>query len=650
MQALTLAGAALNTTPLDWRGNLEVALQAIEQARAAGVHVLVLPELCLTGYGCEDQFYSDALHNRALRSLRLLADATAGMAVAVGLPLAHEGAVYDCAALVVDGRVAGFVPKQHLTGEGIHYEPRWFRPWQPDRVATYRWGEEAYPIGDLIFELDGVRLAFEICEDAWAPDRPALRHARRGVDVILNPSASHFAFGKTSLRRQLVREASRAHRCAYVYASLLGNEAGRIIYDGEVLIAQNEHLLGVGARLQFQPVVLTTATIDVAAHRKARRKTQGWGGQSAAPGQEIRVLAFNWAATQTPPSHPLGNPPVLSKHEELHRAIALGLWDYLRKSHSRGFTVSLSGGADSSACFVLAAEALRLAQAELGARAFQQALGYAKIDWGKPLNAQLLRGVYQATAHSGEATEASAQMLAESLGASFTTWEVQTAVEDYVAKVSTALGRPLAWATDDHALQNIQSRVRAPGIWLLANATHSLLLTTSNRSEAAVGYATMDGDTAGGVAPVAGIDKATLLQWLKWAEVALQLPGLRYVNQLQPTAELRPPEDKQTDEADLMPYPVLDAIERSAIHNYRSPLETFRHLRGLVADADLHQYVTRFFQLWARNQWKRERYAPSFHLDDANLDPRSWCRFPILSGGFVAELQELDNFVAQRGV
>jgi NAD+ synthase (glutamine-hydrolysing) len=258
---------------------------------------------------------------------------------------------------------------------------------------------------------------------------------------------------------------------------------------------------------------------------------------------------------------------------------------------------------------------------------------------------QLLWCVYQATENSSNATEESARELARGLGAVYYRWNIDQLVDWYEGRISDCLGRKLTWEHDDLALQNIQARVRAPGIWMLANITGGLLLTTSNRSEAAVGYATMDGDTAGGLGPLGGIDKATLIKWLQWAENELGIPELRYVNSLQPSAELRPLESTQTDEDDLMPYPVLDRIERAAIHEYKSPLECFKTLRGLEPDAVLHGHIRKFFTLWSRNQWKRERYAPSFHLDDANLDPRTWCRFPILSGSFREELAELDAFV-----
>ena len=218
--------------------------------------------------------------------------------------------------------------------------------------------------------------------------------------------------------------------------------------------------------------------------------------------------------------------------------------------------------------------------------------------------------------------------------------------------IEGALGRPLSWATDDISLQNIQARVRSPGIWMLANLRNALLLSTSNRSEAAVGYATMDGDTSGGLAPIAGIDKAWLREWLRWLETdgpligeeGFAIPALAAVNRQAPTAELRPAERAQTDEADLMPYPLLDAIERAAIRDKQSPLEVFHVMRVQFPDIEPKQlaaWVERFFRLWSRNQWKRERYAPSFHLDDENLDPKTWCRWPILSGGFEQELAEL---------
>jgi NAD+ synthase (glutamine-hydrolysing) len=126
------------------------------------------------------------------------------------------------------------------------------------------------------------------------------------------------------------------------------------------------------------------------------------------------------------------------------------------------------------------------------------------------------------------------------------------------------------------------------------------------------------------------------------------VPALSYINKQQPTAELRPPGEAQTDEKDLMPYDVLEAVEDAAIRDKRLPLEVLQELEPRYPNyklADLAVWIERFFKLWCRNQWKRERLAPSFHLDDKNLDPKSWCRFPILSGSYERELAEMRAYV-----
>jgi NAD+ synthase (glutamine-hydrolysing) len=281
-------------------------------------------------------------------------------------------------------------------------------------------------------------------------------------------------------------------------------------------------------------------------------------------------------------------------------------------------------------------------------------LGEATDNFG--IVQRLLTCVYQSTKNSTQTTRDAAKAVADGIGAEFHEFDVDGLVRDYVAMVSKALGRELVWEKDDLALQNIQARVRSPGVWMMANTRQALLLATSNRSEAAVGYATMDGDTSGGLSPVTGIDKAFLRHWLRWMEKTGPVgdrphPELATVNVQPPTAELRPHASKQTDEDDLMPYDVLDSIERSSIRDKRTPLECLWHLRETFPQYDLPQlafWVRRFFTLWCRNQWKRERFAPSFHLDDENLDPKTWCRFPILSGGYERELDELDDWVEQQ--
>jgi len=643
---MRIAGAALNQIPFDWAHNIRNISTAIAQAKAEGVELLCLPELCLTGYNCEDLFLSDWLPAAALEHLQLIRPLTEGICVVVGLPVRLAHRTYNTAAVLRDGQILGFAAKQFLANDGVHYEPRFFVPWVAGETTTVELNGESWPLGDLTFEHLGVRFGFEICEDAWRADnvRPACR-LRGKVELIINPSASHFAMSKTDLRYKLVLNASRNFACTYLYANLLGNEAGRIIYDGEILIARNGHLLKRNQLLSFKEVDMEWTDVDF---------------------NEPLEVADSLVLLPAP-----------DEYRELNQAMSLGLFDYLRKARSRGFVLSLSGGADSCFCAVGVAEMVRLGVAELGEEEFKRRSGafdeaktevvqtgaggkatqqavdvenQAAPENQKPTTTNqqlvnhLLTCAYQGTVNSSDDTLNSAKELADSIGARFFDWTIDDEVAGYVGKIEGALGRDLTWQTDDLALQNIQARVRAPGIWLLANVQNCLLITTSNRSEASVGYCTMDGDTAGSISPIAGVDKDFVKKWLRWAQTELGYEALRHVNALQPTAELRPLADKQTDERDLMPYVLLNRIERLAFYDRLAPAAV---LAQLVAEdpatepAQLRAYVKRFYQLWSRNQWKRERYAPSFHLDDYNVDPRSWLRFPILSGGFSEELAAL---------
>jgi NAD+ synthase (glutamine-hydrolysing) len=611
MAAIKIAGATLNQTPLDWNGNLNRILSAIHQAKSEQVELLCFPELSITAYGAEDLFLSYWFPQKAVSQLEKLIPHCTDITVAVGLPIRLEDKVYNTIAVIEDGQLKGIVAKQFLAIDGVHYEFRWFTPWQANQVIDWEIGGKKVPFGDLTFHHKGIHYGFEICEDAWRGEaRPGYRLGERKVDLIFNPSASHFAMNKTIERKELIERSSMLFNCFYCYVNLLGNEAGRMIYDGEILLAKEGQLIARNQLLSFQDVQVFPFFLE---NKK----------QSLAP--------------------------IESKEWEFAQASALGLFDYMRKSKSKGFVLSISGGADSSTIAVLVAEMVRRGIKELGIERFVEKTGlllsFASENPEKELVGQLLTTAYQGTKNSSDRTFQSAQSLAESLGAQFYSWSIDEEVNSYTDKIETAIGRKLTWETDDLALQNIQARSRSPIIWLLTNLKNALLLSTSNRSEGDVGYATMDGDTSGSISPIAAVDKHFVLHWLQWAEKNLDRPGLKAVNLLTPTAELRPIERTQTDEKDLMPYSVIVEIERLAIRDKRSPMDVFFLLKDELGleESLLKEYIKKFFRLWSRNQWKRERLAPSFHLDEFNVDPKTWYRFPILSAGYQEELEQLDH-------
>ena len=611
MTPIKIAAATLNQTPLDWTGNLKRIIAGIDEAKLLNAEMVCFPELTITGYGSEDLFLSYWYPKKALSQLSLLLPHCQGITVAVGLPVRIQDKVYNTVAVIENAILKGFVAKQFMAIDGVHYEFRWFTPWQANELIEFEFDGKTYPFGDQTFYIKDIHYGFEICEDAWRGSvRPGYLLCERKVDLIFNPSASHFAMGKTQERKNLIENSSSIFDCYYCYINLLGNESGRMIFDGEVMLAKSGELIARNGLLSYQDVQVMTFELK----------------------PEIQEIA-----------------PIQSKEEEFVQATSLGLFDYLRKSKSRGFVLSLSGGADSSTVAILVSEMVKRGVAELGLEIFLKKSGInLKISTSEPIKeiiGQLLATAYQGTENSSKDTLESARFLAESIGATFHHWNIDEEVASYTGKIEKAIGRKLTWEKDDIALQNIQARTRSPIIWMLANLNNALLLATSNRSEGDVGYTTMDGDTSGSISPIAAVDKHFILHWLRWAEKNLDQPGLALVNSLQPSAELRPIERTQTDEKDLMPYSVIVKIEKLAIRDRRSPQDVYLIL---LDELDLEStvlkgYIKKFFQLWSRNQWKRERLAPSFHLDEFNVDPKTWCRFPILSAGYVEELEQLDQ-------
>jgi NAD+ synthase (glutamine-hydrolysing) len=631
MSNLTIGSGVLNQTPLDWEGNFLRVVAAVEEARKSSVSLLCMPELCLTGYGCEDQFLAPFTSEKSWEYAQKLKKYSKDIAFLVGLPLPYEDALYNVVACISGGEIAALIPKQHLADDGVHYEPRWFKAWPAGKRVMY----QGIPLGDYRIQLNDWLLGIEICQDAWeGPNRPAHALAKRGVSLICNPTASHFAFGKAKVRQQLALEGAAICQGAYVFANLLGNESGRVIFDGDAYIVHDGKMLAQNSRFSFHDHQLIIAHLDLAPLHS----------------NESDVVVANLAQAEkkilTPKTNPVDAWEIsdFRREEEFERCIRLGLWDYMRKSYSRGFVVSLSGGADSSAIVSLCHLALKAAEKELGFAGIQKRLAY--IPWMSEikdlasLQKRLLTTLYQGTMNSSEQTRSSAKVLADGIGSTHYELEIDDLVSDYRHVIEKAIGRSLTWEQDDITLQNVQARVRSPSAWMLANINQALLLATSNRSEASVGYATMDGDTSGSISPIAGIDKRFLRTWLIWAET--KIPALHQVNSLEPSAELRPLSSKQVDEEDLMPYPILNALERWAFFERKSPADCqeilFATYGTQFSKEKLAEFAHRFFRLWARNQWKRERYAPGFHVDEYSLDPKSWLRFPILSAGLEKDL------------
>ncbi len=644
-EQIRVAAGSLNQTPYDLTGNSDRIKELLSKARKSGVSIICLPELAVSGYGCEDRFLDHSFIKEVLETAKLLINHTTGLACNLGIPILIEDRLYNGVLIAVNGKATGIVLKKYLCNDGVHYEQRWFHPWPIGKVTSIDWYGDKLPVGDLVFNLNGINLGFEICHDAWVEQRHAIDLKKRGVTIICNPSASHFAKKKHFKVRSLVSEGSK--NGVYIFANLLGCESGRTIYGGDRILAIDGKIIKSGKRFTYTDNELTSIDIE------KLTLTPYCGDPNLLVKVHLSLPKTILSEDEKLCQLIKTDQDTISKadlerieFEEFSRATSLGLFDYLRKSYSNGFAVSLSGGADSASICVLVQLMFKLLLSDLSLDEAEKKLSYipdikqklSLFKEGSDLKSILITA-YQKTCNSSLITQEAAQKIALACGAKFAVIDLDPQFQAYRSICEESLGRSLTWEKDSITLQNIQARVRSPSIWAIANTVGALLLTTSNRSELAVGYATMDGDTSGGLAPIAGVDKSFIRRWLTWMEsTGLQeqgpIPQLSFINCQAPTAELLPPEKHQTDEGDLMPYDILNFIERSFVYERLPRTKIISNLQLSFPNfaQDAEKFVEKFFKLWRSSQWKRERSAPSFHLDEYSLDPKSWCRYPILSG------------------
>ncbi|EOQ96387.1 NAD+ synthetase [Leptospira wolbachii serovar Codice str. CDC] len=642
MPKIKIAAVTLNTTPLDFLGNYESISEAIGSKESKNADCILFPELCISGYGCEDAFYKPFVWTRSEEIIKELKTLTPNQIVMVGLPVFVDSFLYNCMAVLYGGKVVAIVPKLNLANTGVHYERRWFHSESEFLNKTITFAGGQVPFGHFIFQAQNWNFGLEICEDSWSVQKPATAYSLQGIDVLFSPGASHFAMGKQNIRRQIFKESSRNQCNLQVFTNLTGNESGRIIFEGGAIFASLGNLVKEGPRLAFSPFQITTYSFDPMEIRAAKARSFR-DPKPKIPTNEISKIQLDSIANEKESyvfsvldkrieieKEESSNSLHLSTFEEFTKAVSLGLFDYLRKSKTKGFTLSLSGGADSATCALLVTAMKEIAKRENGDSIFSS-LGIEEK--------KLLVTIYQKTENNSTLTEEIAKTLAKELDCQFYSIAIDSAVETSVELIESVLGKTLNWKEHDLPLQNIQARVRSPLVWLLANINGHLLLSTGNRSEAAVGYTTMDGDSSGSIAPLAGVSKEFLLDWLDDIQngnnrFILPKDSIRTLRNTKPTAELKPLSEHQEDEKDLMPYPILQSIEKKLVFLALGDLDCLESLKQEFpweTTDNLSAYLKKFKKLFMTSQWKRERLPPSFHLDEYGLDPKSSYRYPILS-------------------
>lgn len=695
MKTMKVSTASLNQTAGEFEKNIKNIMDAAVKAKHDGASFLLTPELSLTGYGLEDNFSYMSIIDTALSKLfRLAEDLPQDIAVSVGLPYLYSGKLFNGVAILLNGKVCGITFKKNLASNGVHYEQRWFTPWNQTDVFQHTFSvngkEVTVPVGTPVFDIDGFLMGIEVCEDSWVAKRIASHYFDLGVDIIANPSGSHFAISKFDIRKQLIKESSRTYGVNYLFANLNGVDSGRAVYDGGCIIANSGQIINQGPRFHHTPCEVITSVIRNNNSRMRKTITsQRYAEiqhnldnyivkldmQKSGPELHYDSAAFitKLASTRTAANTVAAweNSPYL-EHEEAARAIALGLRDWSQKTYTNGYTLSLSGGADSGLVGTLCNLAVKLELNEFRhkGRSIKESYFMRFVDdeikndvdtmdidaLEKAIMSNFLQTAYQPSANSGNVTFTAATKLAEYIGSTHYNFAIKDVVAQYEKVLSEETGIEFNWEDHDIFRQNIQARTRSPMIWGATNLKNSLLLTTSNLSEASLGYATQDGDTSGVLAPISGVTKSRILKILSWMENYgidityeasnnfVKYAALSYINSQKPTAELRP--EEQQDEDDLMPYAMLDRILMLQLQKNLTPLEIFEVI--VIEDEQYEaefvaKCVVKYFTMFVRNQWKRDRQAPSFHIEINSLDPKADRRMPLLGNPYQEEVAYLKS-------
>lgn len=608
---LKIASSNLNQTPLAWGKNFSNIRNSINDARKKNVKILCFPELSITGYSCQDLFFNSWFIKKSEKYLKEVVKLCDGMTVLIGHPLNYSGKLYNAVSIIKNKEIKGCFIKSNLPNDGIHYEKRWFEPWRLGEIKEHIFDKKKVPIGTIQYEFsDSLTLGFEICRDSWDTERPAKYIRTKKNLLIINPIASHYAFGKFEFRKNQVLESSKKFNCTYISTNLLGNESGKFIFEGDTILAQKGRLLNITKRFSFKNYNLNVFIVNLE--------------------NDINKYIYN----------------KLNSNEEFISAFSIALIDYLKKSGLNGFALSLSGGLDSSTIAILVYESVRRYVDEVGSEEVIQKLKISNFSSSmnenenvKNILNKIFITVYQKTKNSSKETMRSAKKLSDFIGSKHFEWNIDQEVNSIVSKISKNTRVEYNWEKHDISLQNIQARVRSPFIWFIANTNNFLLLATSNRSELSVGYSTMDGDSSGSISPIAGLDKIFIQKLLKYLSEHHNYHILDLVLNLKPSAELQPLKYNQTDEEDLMPYRLLSKIEYLAVKKRLGPKEIINQIKG--EKEEIKESVKKFFSNYGKSQWKRERAAPSFHFDEFSLDSSLWHRMPILSKNYLEDINDL---------
>ena len=567
MPRLRLALAQLNSVVGDLERNTEGILRALESATAAGADVAVFPELAVTGYPPEDLLLKPGFIADNMRAVERIAAASRHCVSVVGF-VDKRTDIYNAAAICAGGSVRGVYHKQVLPNYGVFDEQRYF---------TAGTGTSE------LFGIAGVKVGVSICEDAWSPTGPIATQAAAGAELVVNINASPYSVGRVAERERMLATRAADASCSLVYLNCVGGQ-DELVFDGASMVFDAGGEL-IASLPQFEELV---SVVDVDVREVFRKRLIDPRGRRSVDALPVSFLGdhhdhrSDGSANQNPvdAGGGLGESGVpcrasrLGREAEIYQALVLGTRDYVRKNGFSDVVIGLSGGIDSSLVALIAVDAL---------------------------GADHVNGVAMPSRYSSSGSIDDAQTLAVNLKIGFRVVPIEG---PHVAFLELLEGT-LSAHSPGLAEENLQSRIRGLLLMALSNKLGWLVLTTGNKSEAAVGYSTLYGDTAGGFAVIKDVAKTTVYRLCEWRDRVGPSPLLPPdVMTKPPSAELRP---DQRDDQSLPAYDLLDPLLAAFVEDDMTASE-------LVEAGFDESLVSRVVKLVDLAEYKRRQTPPGVRI------------------------------------
>jgi NAD+ synthase (glutamine-hydrolysing) len=562
---LRVALAQINVTVGNLNNNTQTILACMQRAYEAEAHLICFPELAITGYPPEDLLLKPGFVAANLLKLQEIVQASKqfpDLTTILGF-VDRDHDIYNAAAIVHEGKLAGVYHKHYLPNYGVFDENRYFQT-----------GTKA-----PIFLIHDIRIAINICEDIWYPTGPLPRQAHAGAEVIININASPYHAGKGSVREEMISTRAADNAVIIAYLNMTGGQ-DELIFDGASMIFNEQGALIARAKSFEEDLLivdLDTASVFRTRLHDPRRRQERWRVNT----EDVPIISV----TDTPLKAPTHNnhvvlaapqrvEPKKERLAEIYAALLLGTHDYVRKNGFKKVLIGLSGGIDSTLVATIAADALG------------------------PEN---VTGISMPSSYSSEHSKSDAQQLAENLGITYLTIPIEETFRTSLHMMEPALG------TDNPGLaaENLQARIRGNILMTISNYSGALVLTTGNKSEMATGYSTLYGDMAGGFAVLKDVPKTLVYELSLYRNTIGQHPIIpQAVIDKPPSAELRP---GQVDTDSLPPYSELDPILQAYVEDDRS-------FEEMLAMGFKRETVERIMRLVDSSEYKRRQAPPGIKI------------------------------------